>query len=99
MTQCLLLYVMYHRNTSVSANLNIDAHLCGDITSVFTHLSTTQCSQYPSAGSDAESRAQRGEICGEGPSRSDVAQLGMQGSRGPMKSESCFYSACLKCFL
>lgn len=41
----------------------------------------------------------KGEICGEGPSRSDVVQLGMQGSWGLMKSESCFYSASLKCFL
>lgn len=67
-------------NASVPATLQISAHLYGDIASVFTYVSTTECSQYPCAGSDIESRAQKGEICGEGPSRSDVVQLGMQGS-------------------
>lgn len=44
----------------MSATLHISAHLYGDITSVFTYLSTTECSQYPSAGSDIESRVQKG---------------------------------------
>lgn len=47
-------------NTSVSAALHISAHLYGDITSVFTYLSTTESSQYPSAGSDIESWVQKG---------------------------------------
>lgn len=51
---------MYCMHTSVSVTLKIYAHLYGDITSVFTYLSTTDCSQYPSAGSDIESRVQKG---------------------------------------
>lgn len=58
-TQYLHLPMMYCMNTSVSATLHISAHLYGDITSVFTYLSTTECSQYPSAGSDIESRMQK----------------------------------------
>lgn len=44
----------------MSATLKISAHLCGDITSVFTYLSTTECSQYPSSGSDLKSGVQKG---------------------------------------
>lgn len=51
---------MYCMITSGSATLKIYAHLCGDITSVFTYLSTSEHSQYPSAGSDIESRVQNG---------------------------------------
>lgn len=45
---------------SESATLKIYTYLSGDSTSVFTYLSTTECSQYPSAGSDTESRVQKG---------------------------------------